>query len=353
MNSMKWYNSLLFILVSVLLLSTSTAQTANYVQGPDEVFSWEAPGAMLYSVEGASVKDNKYAYLADATNGLWILDISDFDDPEVVGPMEFDKMISNVYIRDDTLFLGGSSKLFILDITDPMNPVSLANITTPSTVQQVVVDDEYVYIACHSASLMKANYSALLHDKIAVANNYWTGGVVVDGDLAYTATSSAGFVVWDVSDDTPVIKSELKLGDNVYEIAQLDETTLVVGGRAGYIATVDVADPDHPVLEEILDITSDINGLEVYKDVVIAADYTDGIVSLLTHPLDFNTIMTSGKRGYGVSIDDKYIYGSLAGAGFYIWDIEEAVSNAATDPLPFHPELLLLILPLSMYRRRT
>jgi len=326
---------MMFVVSIVIGICTQTlvsAQSAGYADGPEPLGIWE-PSNSLDSIEGIAINGN-YVYLAVNGFGIQILDVSDPTNPEEVNSFALDGTVKNVHYTNNKLYVGASSKLLILDVQDPMSPRSIVNLTQHSTVYNVAVVGSYIYIADHSGSLMIAQEYGNLYPRIDKANDYWCFGVVVKGDYAYTATSSQGLVIWDVSDKTnPVIVGEQKAGDNVYAIAAYGDDKVVLGGRAGYLAVFDISSQTDPLLLGELAITSDIGkgqGLQVYEDTLIAADYTDGIVTLDISegtPEQGNRLFPSGTRGYAVEIDNQYVYGGMGFFGFMIWDLDEAIKS--------------------------
>ena len=286
-----------------------------------------------------------YAYLAVSGLGIQILDISDPTNPQEKGSWLSARVVetSSIYFANNKIYLGVSSPSALL-IFDGSNPNSigapLIEIGQHSTLYDIKVIGDYIFIADHSGSFMIANHTQNLYNKddYWVANNYWCLGVVVDGNYAYTATSSKGLVVWDITDKShPSIVAEKPIsGANSYTIALYGSNKIVVGGYAGWFGIFDISTKTNPILLGNIDITSDPGkgrGVEVSGDYAIVADYTDGIVTLglSSGTPTQNTILpneagsTSADRGYAIAIDGDLIYGAMGFSGLKIWNLTQAI----------------------------
>jgi hypothetical protein len=181
-----------------------------------------------------------YAYVAVKKrfyNNLSVIDVSDPSNPTLVGNHNYD--CSNVYIRGNYAYLGGS-KLWVLDVSNPVSPVKIG---------------EY-----------KNGSVSHLH---------------VNGNYAYAAGRYSGLKIFDISNPA----SPVKIGN--YDIGGYVNCIFVSDGYA-YVAffpnkllVIDVSDPSSPTLAESCDTPGEIKSIRVNNDCVYVADGDSGKLLIL------------------------------------------------------------------------
>jgi hypothetical protein len=118
---------------------------------PNWIASWKYPGPLNMPDRYALAVDSGYAYIASCQKGLFIIDISNPFDLNLVG--SFRSEYSNEYINDvkilkNVAYLAVSNRgLMILDIHDRSNPILLGICPTDGSAEAVSVQDNYAYIA--------------------------------------------------------------------------------------------------------------------------------------------------------------------------------------------------------------
>lgn len=95
-----------------------------------------------------------YAYLSDNQAGLRIADISNPAAPYEVGFFVFGGELWKVKAAGNSVFVPYSGKFFVLDVSDPANPIELANGTLVSSGQAVLIKEDYAYIVTGSSLLI-------------------------------------------------------------------------------------------------------------------------------------------------------------------------------------------------------
>lgn len=336
------------IILVFLVLGTTPgmiirAQDIDYADGPEPIGLWDSSDSQD-SVVGVTVNDDT-AFLAISGFGVQILDISDPTNPTSVSSFELEAEVKTITYSADKIYVGVSSELKIFDVSDPTNPSSLANISQHSTVQEIAVVGSYIYIADHSGSLMIATEAGgNLYSTLPNANDYWCYDVVVSGDYVYTASSSQGLVVWDISDKyNPTIVGSSTTDETAYSITFYGEDKVIVGGLKGYIGIFDISSTTDPTLLDSITVTSDIMALRTHENTALAADFTDGIVTLglsLDTLTPGNCLLPDGERGHDVEINEQYVFGAMGFSGFMIWDLDEAIESFGVG-FPFYGWILL------------
>lgn len=147
--------------------------------------------------------ENEYAFLPAFDTGLYILNISQVESPVEVGFVEID-FAYDIKVRNGYGFLTNSygGDLIILDVNDPGNPAVINKVSTPGSTLDIVLQDNYAFIASDE-------YGLTIVDISDPASPFETGrfddgmmsvfGVDVSGDFAYLSSPSYGIIIVDIS----------------------------------------------------------------------------------------------------------------------------------------------------------
>ena len=94
------------------------------------------------------VVSGDYAYVADGSSGIQVIDISDPTDPTSAGTFDTIEMAFDLVINDEKVYLVDSSNgLQIIDISDPKSPSLITSFETPGSAHCVAISGDHVYIA--------------------------------------------------------------------------------------------------------------------------------------------------------------------------------------------------------------
>ena len=127
----------------------ATPRVALYRGGPDIVGSADAQS----SAEGVQVSGN-YAYVADGSAGLQVIDITDPTNPTVVGSADTSSYANGVHVSGNYAYVADTtSGLQVVDITDPTNPAVVGSADTPGMTWDVYVSGNYAYVGDGYAGL--------------------------------------------------------------------------------------------------------------------------------------------------------------------------------------------------------
>ena len=277
------------------------------------------------SIQGVHVVDN-YAYIADFNSLLRIIDVTDKENPKEVGHCYTDSWLWDVFVLDDYAYVVGGD-LDIIDISNKENPHRVGFYDSLESAWGVYVLDDYAYVADGLNGLFIIDVS----DK---ENPYEIGsyntdeeawGVYVLGDYAYVGNSWSGLRIIDVSDkenpnevgyyDTEWASDVYVIGDFAYVADSMDGLRII-----------DISDKENPgevgyydndgrawtvsVLDEYAYIADDINGLRIID------------VSNKENPYEVGFYNT-GDYARDVYVLDEYAYVADWGAGLRIIDISD------------------------------
>ena len=89
-----------------------------------------------------------FAYLADGWDGLYIIDVTDPSNPLEAGIYDTPGSADAVTIKDTLAFVADAWEgLRIINISDPGNPVEIGYLNTDGSAEDVAVSGDYAYVA--------------------------------------------------------------------------------------------------------------------------------------------------------------------------------------------------------------
>ena len=196
--------------------------------GPDlyvvDVSNPEYPKQIKYYEEYAydmRIVGNR-AYLAAATEGLVILDVSNLPNISELGSYEPDGDAYGIAVRDTLAFLAyGGYGLRVVNMADTFNPVEIATFDTPGDARKVCLVGNYAYVADWNGGLRVIDVSnpkapvEVGHyppDPNTQPVQYWD--VMVVPPYAYVADAAFGVRAIDVSNPgSPQEVASYRLGN--------------------------------------------------------------------------------------------------------------------------------------------
>ncbi|NOX36849.1 MAG: T9SS type A sorting domain-containing protein [Calditrichaeota bacterium] len=110
---------------------------------PQEVGFFDTGG---YAV-GIYVNDS-YVYVADGGNGLRIIDVSDPVRPQDVGYFSTSDQVFDVHVNGDYAFVANRlNGLRVIDVSDPARPKEVGYFNTGDMAKGVYISNDYVFVA--------------------------------------------------------------------------------------------------------------------------------------------------------------------------------------------------------------
>jgi len=301
--------------------------------------------------------DGNYAYVADFSTGVKVLDVHDPTAPAIVGSSSTAAPANDIAVDGDLGFVAcGYSGLKILRITTPSSPLIIGTIALSGSATGVAVAGNIAYVAAGTAGLHvirvstpsaptriggydtagTANAVAISGNRAYIADvsdglvildvtnpaaptllgSYDTAGNAVDvavaGPCAYVADHTGGVAIIDVSNPShPTLVSTVATPGLAYDVAAVG-TLLYVAEYAGGVMMIDVTNPASPVVLQNRETPGDARGLMVVGEYAYVADYYSGLSIVkvdtpvppyrLGHygTLEIRDVAVSGKYAYGV-----------------------------------------------------
>ena len=320
-------------------------------------------------VQDIALLDN-HVFVATKFNGLWIIDISDPNNPQNV--VQYPKGAQRIYVYGYYAYLI-SGNLEILDISDPENPRELGSFYGPEWgfrgdyAEDVVISGKYAYVACSDGPTPDANWGFWVvdisepeHPKgigfCDPGHNIPSASVDMKGNYVYVISNQMTII--NVSDpENPYVSSEEPFGG--FGIFLLNDTAYVAGcefyvldisnplipqliGRGEHSGgTVHVQD-NYAYLSagyaglRVIDI-SDIENQQLVaeyvtggwaNDVAVADGYayvTDPWLRVIdvSNPEAPQEVGHCEALGYGIEVADHYAYLALGSDGLRIVDVSD------------------------------
>ncbi|HAD82201.1 MAG: hypothetical protein A2509_00665 [Candidatus Edwardsbacteria bacterium RIFOXYD12_FULL_50_11] len=308
--------------------SINAATAAATINGHDYLLAGMGGGIFIFNIDSLDapykvseaatqasyIKDiavaGDYAYLAASDCGLWILDISDPLNPYVTGNVDLPGYAVQVRINNNHAFVASCfSGVRIANISDPYNPYEAGYLDNGDYFYGLDVNDTLLYTAGMTNGLKIYNISSpAMPVEIGYNDStsdlrcvYYKGGYLYGGNTAET-------VIFDVSDPTnPVITGTGGYG--AYRMAILD--TIIYGTINSYFySTINISDPSSPVLVETNPTDWFATFVTIFKNRLIVTtekyfslqDITDPVNPVETYRFDCPVIYGTG------AVKDSFAY---------------------------------------------
>lgn len=142
-----------------------------------------------------------YAYVADQSEGLQIIDISNPASPAIVGSYNTSGNAYDVILWGNLAYVAdGSGGLVIIDISDPLSPSLLGSHNHGSEVYQILSEGDYLYIRSDIVGgvyIFDVSAPSLPDSISTLSASGWRFDI--SGDFAFVAESTC-ICIYDVSD---------------------------------------------------------------------------------------------------------------------------------------------------------
>jgi hypothetical protein len=229
--------------------------------------------------------DGNFAYLADGEAGVHILDISNPASPSILSTYDTDGFARKLVKQGNTLFVAdGDNGIVVLDLVNPLVPIS---VPSPGIVPFVWDVDLYggVLVVASDDGLHTFNVGpGITNIANTVFPNIFDGyeawDVRIDGNIAIVAGGPDGIYTLDVSDpNNPILLGQDNQTTNdFYRKLDIQGNFAYVAdyGPGGGLQIYDISDPTNLVHIE-LEGLSYATDVAVYGDMAIVADGTYGV----------------------------------------------------------------------------
>ncbi|MHA1793153.1 MAG: LVIVD repeat-containing protein, partial [Promethearchaeota archaeon] len=234
-----------------------------------------------------------FAYIADGSNGLEIINISDPTSPVKVNTYPLaGSSAQDVEVHDGIAFIAtGSAGLYIINVSDPLNTSGsfkrIGYFSDGGNASGIHVVGDNAYLSdggngLHVISIQNLANPIMLSTTPAEfdrnANN-----VFISGTLAFAADGNDGLEIFNIRDPYS-IKYLGKVDDNdgspesgyASDVKVLDGIAFVADGKDG-IEIVNVSDPGSPYKISSWNETQFVSKVEIFGHLLLASTKASGI----------------------------------------------------------------------------
>nr|MDO8109047.1 hypothetical protein [Candidatus Sigynarchaeota archaeon] len=254
------------------------------------------PGTPVYEDTTGCALDvfvsGDYAYVADNDSGLAIIDVSNPNNPGTPNYLVISgDRVESVYVSGNYAYLGVksyfgfSTRLVIVDVSDPLHPVQEGQCNLPGLMASgICVDGIRAFIANGYFTTVKIAEYLSSPGALTIKDMFDTVQVFVDGDFAYV-TDYYSIAIINISDPlnpgTPVYCNLTGIVEDVFVSGDF---AYVADGASG-LAIIDVTDPTNPGTPVYEDTSGNANGVFVTGHYAYVADGSSGlaIINVINH----------------------------------------------------------------------
>ncbi len=371
---------MIFIAVLSLLSSYSIPATAQ----DEDCWDYEDGNVPIVGIcdtpdvaNGVAVLGD-YAYVADNSSGLQVLDITDPANPRIVGSVVTPDNAGGVTVSGNYAYIVIYHGLQVVDISDPVNPQTVYSMDI-GDLRDVAISGNYAYVSGGTWGLYR-EYGWLKAIDItnparpqvmgSVNTRNLAFDVEVSGSYAYVTMGVSsgygpgGLCVIDITDPRGLeVVGDSGDIENVWRGGGL----AVAGGYAYYIgqqglevggnfAIFDISDPTVPRITSNVVLADIPMGVEVSGSYAYLVTYYSQLyVFDITNPFYLHEVGNSiiPGHGRGMTFDEPFVYICSADIGLAIgWqqcsevvfvnEIPRPGLNLAVHPNPFNPQTTIV-----------
>ncbi|WP_081210738.1 LVIVD repeat-containing protein [Salegentibacter sediminis] len=183
-----------------------------------------------------NIKD-KFLYVV-GNQSLSVFDISSLSDPEHFSTDYIGWQIETIFNKDDYLYLGSSSGMYIYSIEDPSTPVFVSHLQHVLGCDPVVVDGDMAYVTIRGGNECGQGWSQL--QVIDVADKQYPEllatyemdspyGLGVKDDMLFVCDGDSGLKIYDKTQSPGLTLTDHFQDINTYDVIPLEEVLLMVG----------------------------------------------------------------------------------------------------------------------------
>lgn len=248
-----------------------------------------------------------------------------------------------VAVSNDIAYFGNGKYFRVLDVSDKANPIELGKLLTPSTVKDIAVGDNYVYVADWHGGLRIIDVSTPSNptevgffDDINDIFLRFDKRVTISGGYAYVLREkSASFRIIDVA--TPSNPTEVGFFHNgtfVLDVAVINNYAYVIDWYAR-LHIIDVSTPSAPTEVGFFDTPGQALGVDDVRDHYIYVASSQGLriidISTPSKPEETGFIDISNSTGIrssteSVAVDGNFVYMADRENGLHIIDVSSPSS---------------------------
>lgn len=243
-------------------------------------------GTISTATSNVIVKD-QYAYVADGRDGVYIVDISSVEFPEIVGQYPT-SLAEEIIIQDSFAYIADAfDGLVILDISQKTAPILVSTFQTGNG-RCLILKDSLLYFADGEDGLYIFNVSTPSNLTLVgiLDINTWADTISIRGNFVYMGTRDQGILIIDVSNPAdPYLFGSYSVpsmtnGAWIRDILIEGHLTYVAAFNDGLLI-LNTTDQTNPILIGSVEMEK-ANSVHKVGDFVYVTDNYDGIYKIDT-----------------------------------------------------------------------
>jgi len=274
-------------------------------------------------------------YLADYYGGFKIFDISESENPLLIGAVDTPGNASSMAIRNGMAYVTvGQNGLQVIDITDPEDPQTVGSADTPDNAKGIALEGDMAYVADFHGGLQVIDISVPEDPHIigTASTAALACDIAIENGRAYVAqvelNDFKGLQVVDISNpQAPVIVGAVATPHNARGIAIADGKAYVANERNG-LQVIDISDPTSPQIIGAVDTPDWAEDVFVSHERAYVADGNSGIQVIdIADPENPRTLGAVDTPGFAKAVAVAYgkIYAADDNQGFHVIDSADPI----------------------------
>jgi len=304
-------------------------------------------GGFNFGVAYDIVYREDIAYVS-GNNGVDVFDVSDRENPVKLTRIGNQQGAFGLELLGDKLYIAGTGDgLFIVDVSEPGNPVVLGSFEMMAT--DVNVDSGYAYVSSGTSySIIDVNDPENPEIISTIPGSGRSDHIKVIEDILYLCEANIGLKVYDISDRThPIFLSTVSGTIGIFDIKS-DGSTLYLACHSNGIKVLDITDRSSPRIIGSFNNGGEAYGIHITGDYLLVADLQQGVEVLDISSPGSPSLMASwaSTHPHGVSGDSRYIYLADQDHGLEIFiygeDVERSTNNQWVNRIPVNTAAVAL-----------
>lgn len=256
---------------------------------------------------------NNTAFIADGSNGIIIIDVSQFKSPKNLAASDPGGHASDLTLAGDMLFVAiGSKGMAIYDVSNLSDPILLATNDTQQYAYDIAVHGNFAFVADQTNGVVIFNISDVNNPRYVTHfdTNGSALGVEYQDEYVFVADQDNGIVILDVKNIS-----------NIKEISTIDTngsaTKVIIRDKYAYISDylngvtiIDISDRENPIIISDIDTSGRAQDVFLHGNHLFIADDQEGTIILdISNPFQPEIIGSiDSTKAYGIHVSENYAY---------------------------------------------
>ncbi len=319
---------LVIIYITIVLSGFIFQSSSVFVKGQDFNLTKIGQFDDCYFAYDVQVEDD-IAFVADAGDGFWILDVNDPTNPLILSHKLIGGVEHRLQVKENIAFVADyHNGLFIFNVTNPSNPQQIANYG--NQVDFVVCNDD---IACFGdPHLSILNISDLTNPtELYSYEDFPVMDIIIRDDILFCLGVFTGLKILNISNPiAPVLVNQWLTSGPYYRDIEIYNDIIFLASTTG-LKALDISD-----LNDIQDLGVDSSGKSVRSLAIennllyISEADTDIVIYNITNMDNFNEIGHQTENGIVINsiyVENNLVYATAESDGLIIFNIEQITSS--------------------------